>query len=188
MSITDEDGNPIDDEEFPPFDSQEPSSTMSPCRNPLLLFSTSLINDGDFKPFTLLWALLQLGNLILLTLFILPSSKRIVWRLLATIYSLVLLLLAYFILQSTDLIVWSSLFCIVNLTYFVVRVAKWRGHFSADTEQVYRKLFAPLRISRPQFSQILSCKRNMRLLQSGEKYATEKVTRVDSLSLVLSGR
>ncbi|KAL4705474.1 hypothetical protein ACJJTC_017334, partial [Scirpophaga incertulas] len=52
---------------------------------------------------------------------------------------------------------------------------------------VYVALFKPLRVSRRQFRRVLMCMRNVRQLKCHELYAHEKVTKVDSLSLVLSG-
>lgn len=54
--------------------------------------------------------------------------------------------------------------------------------------QVYVALFAPLRVSRRQFRRVLQCMRSVRHLKCHELYAHEKVTKVDSLSLVLSGK
>lgn len=54
--------------------------------------------------------------------------------------------------------------------------------------QVYLAVFRPLRVSRSQFRKVLSCMRAIRCLKSQEVYAMEKVTKVDSLSLVLSGK
>ncbi|CAH2085008.1 unnamed protein product [Euphydryas editha] len=54
--------------------------------------------------------------------------------------------------------------------------------------QVYIALFKPLRVSRRQFRRVLMCMRNVRHLKCHELYAHEKVTKVDSLSLVLSGK
>nr|KPJ16206.1 Blood vessel epicardial substance [Papilio machaon] len=53
---------------------------------------------------------------------------------------------------------------------------------------VYVALFAPLRVSRRQFRRVLQCMRSVRHLKCHELYAHEKVTKVDSLSLVLSGK
>ena len=54
--------------------------------------------------------------------------------------------------------------------------------------QVYLALFKPLRVSRRQFRKVLSCMKLIRSLKYQEVYAQEKVTKVDSLSLVLSGK
>lgn len=54
--------------------------------------------------------------------------------------------------------------------------------------QVYMALFKPLRVSRHQFKLVLNCMKLVRSLKYQEVYAQEKVTKVDSLSLVLSGK
>jgi blood vessel epicardial substance len=53
---------------------------------------------------------------------------------------------------------------------------------------VYIALFKPLRVSRRRFKKILSCLKTVRKLKSQEIYVQEKITKVDSLSLVLSGK
>ncbi|XP_065081589.1 uncharacterized protein LOC135704090 [Ochlerotatus camptorhynchus] len=54
--------------------------------------------------------------------------------------------------------------------------------------RVYVALFKPLRVSRHQFKKVLNCMKLVRSLKYQEIYAQEKVTKVDSLSLVLSGK
>lgn len=54
--------------------------------------------------------------------------------------------------------------------------------------QVYIAVFQPLRVSRHQFKKVLNCMKIIRQLKYQEVYAQEKVTKVDSLSLVLSGK
>jgi len=175
-------------------------SNPSPCRSSFLVNATLL--EGELHLFSWIWSgqfftrwtpvhhiSLQLANLCLLILFIIPtSSATVIWRLLAMSYSACMISFGYFVFRSLDLIAWNSAFFIVNLLYLVLRAVRWRGKFAADIEQVYRKLFSPLRISRPQFSQVLNCKRNNRILHPGDNYAIEKITRVDSLALLLSGR
>ncbi|KAG4077758.1 hypothetical protein HA402_011187, partial [Bradysia odoriphaga] len=53
---------------------------------------------------------------------------------------------------------------------------------------IYSSLFQPLRVSRYQFKKILSCMKLIRSLRYQEVYAQEKVSKIDSLSLVLSGK
>ena len=47
---------------------------------------------------------------------------------------------------------------------------------------------APFRLERCDFARILCCMREIKVLKHGQDYVTEKLTPVDSLSLVLSGR
>ncbi|XP_046986009.1 popeye domain-containing 2 [Schistocerca americana] len=58
----------------------------------------------------------------------------------------------------------------------------------AERMAVYLALFQPLRVTRHQFKKVLNCMRNIRKLKYQEVYAQEKVTKVDSLSLVLTGK
>ncbi|CAG2063263.1 unnamed protein product [Timema podura] len=53
---------------------------------------------------------------------------------------------------------------------------------------VYLALFRPLKVTRHQFKKVLNCMKLIRQLKYQEVYAQEKVTKVDSLSLVLSGK
>uniref|UniRef100_A0A182PM53 POPDC1-3 domain-containing protein n=1 Tax=Anopheles epiroticus TaxID=199890 RepID=A0A182PM53_9DIPT len=53
---------------------------------------------------------------------------------------------------------------------------------------VYIALFKPLRVSRHQFKKVLNCMKIVRPLKYQEIYVQEKITKVDSLSLVLSGK
>ncbi|KXJ73239.1 hypothetical protein RP20_CCG016232 [Aedes albopictus] len=63
------------------------------------------------------------------------------------------------------------------------------GSFSGRRgSPVYVALFKPLRVSRHQFKKVLNCMKLVRSLKYQEIYAQEKVTKVDSLSLVLSGK
>lgn len=61
-------------------------------------------------------------------------------------------------------------------------------HISLSLFQVYVALFQPLRVTRHQFRKVLNCMKVIRSLKYQEVYAQEKVTKVDSLSLVLSGK
>jgi len=54
--------------------------------------------------------------------------------------------------------------------------------------QVYLALFQPLKVTRHQFKKVLNCMKMIRQLKYQEVYAQEKATKVDSLSLVLSGK
>jgi hypothetical protein len=54
--------------------------------------------------------------------------------------------------------------------------------------QVYMALFQPLKVTRHQFKKVLNCMKMIRRLKYHEVYPQEKATKVDSLSLVLSGK
>ncbi|EEB11348.1 popeye domain containing protein, putative [Pediculus humanus corporis] len=53
---------------------------------------------------------------------------------------------------------------------------------------VYVALFRPLKVNRRQFKKVLNCMKLIRQLKYQEVYAQERATKVDSLSLVLSGK
>ncbi|KAK6640790.1 hypothetical protein RUM44_012487 [Polyplax serrata] len=54
--------------------------------------------------------------------------------------------------------------------------------------KVYLALFRPLKVNRHQFKKVLNCMKLIRQLKYQEVYAQERATKVDSLSLVLSGK
>lgn len=60
--------------------------------------------------------------------------------------------------------------------------------FPHDVEMVYRNLFKPLRVSRKWFKKIYYCNREIQTLKPNDVYAIEGRTRVDRLTLLLSGR
>ncbi|XP_023316606.1 blood vessel epicardial substance isoform X2 [Trichogramma pretiosum] len=88
-----------------------------------------------------------------------------------------------------DAALWNILFVLINLIHVCVLIYRLRPvRFSKEIEEVYRAVFQPLRVSRHQFKKVLSCMKLIRQLKYQEVYAQEKVTKVDSLSLVLSGK
>ena len=54
--------------------------------------------------------------------------------------------------------------------------------------QVYEDLCAPFHLERSDFAQVLLCMREIKIIKAGNDYVTEKMSPVDSLSMVLSGR
>ncbi|GBP80364.1 hypothetical protein EVAR_54752_1 [Eumeta japonica] len=79
---------------------------------------------------------------------------------------------------------------ILNRQFYHDLIVDDRGRTNSSVfrSQVYTALFAPLRVSRRQFRRVLQCMRSVKHLKCQELYAHEKVTKVDSLSLVLSGK
>ena len=55
-------------------------------------------------------------------------------------------------------------------------------------EEVYTQLFLPLKVTKSQFQSLLEGTKEKRLVGAKEFVIEEKVSRVNSLSLVLSGR
>ncbi|XP_026318800.1 blood vessel epicardial substance-like isoform X2 [Hyposmocoma kahamanoa] len=90
---------------------------------------------------------------------------------------------------NLDAVIWDCAFLVINFVYLAMHFYLLRPiKFHKEIEEVYIALFKPLRVSRRQFRRVLMCMRNVRHLKCHELYAHEKVTKVDSLSLVLSGK
>ncbi|KAL5277529.1 hypothetical protein ACFFRR_002636 [Megaselia abdita] len=90
---------------------------------------------------------------------------------------------------TPDIVIWAGLILVVNLIYLIILLCRLRPiRFDKEIESVYISLFKPLRVSRHQFKTVLNCMKLIRSLKYQEIYAQEKVTKVDSLSLVLSGK
>ncbi|XP_025416603.1 blood vessel epicardial substance-like isoform X2 [Sipha flava] len=91
--------------------------------------------------------------------------------------------------QCWTSLLWNTASAVVNVIYIFVLLYQLRPiKFNDELEQVYDSLFSPLKVSRKQFRKIISCMKMIRPLKTLEIFAEEKVTRVDSLSLVLSGK
>uniref|UniRef100_A0AAG5DVR5 POPDC1-3 domain-containing protein n=1 Tax=Anopheles atroparvus TaxID=41427 RepID=A0AAG5DVR5_ANOAO len=100
-----------------------------------------------------------------------------------------MLLWGWFVNCSLDAVVWFGGFLVVNTIYVVILLCKIRPvKFDREIESVYIALFKPLRVSRHQFKKVLNCMKIVRSLKFQEIYVQEKITKVDSLSLVLSGK
>ncbi|XP_066906160.1 blood vessel epicardial substance isoform X5 [Halyomorpha halys] len=96
---------------------------------------------------------------------------------------------AWAALCSADRLFWNLALALVNALHALVLLYRLRPvRFSKEVEEVYEAVFEPLRVSRHQFKKVLSCMKMIRQLRYQEVYAQEKVTKVDSLSLVLSGK
>jgi len=162
------------------IDSIIPSSTSSP--------TTSI----QFHHYTT-----HLAHLALFFLFILISfSDSCLHKSFALLYSSLSLLWAWFTfgMPQWDLVAWYLAFLVcltasltVGLLGKLGRMCK-RRTTGSEHDKAYTTLFAPLHITRTQFSRIISTIRNTRVLSAGDTYAMEKVTRVDSLGLLLSGK
>lgn len=88
-----------------------------------------------------------------------------------------------------DITIWNCLFVAINFIYICILLYRLRRiKFTKEVEHVYNAVFKPLRVSRHQFKKVLHCMKTIRQLKYQEVYAQEKVTKVDSLSLVLSGK
>ncbi|XP_049872758.1 blood vessel epicardial substance-like isoform X2 [Pectinophora gossypiella] len=133
----------------------------------------------------------QVANVCFLLSFLAPHTQTgILWLRVALILGCAFFgLWAWSIECYLDAVLWNSAFIVINFVYFAIQFYLLRPiKFHKDIEEVYIALFKPLRVSRRQFRRVLICMRNVRHLKCHELYAHEKVTKVDSLSLVLSGK
>ncbi|XP_037029954.1 blood vessel epicardial substance isoform X2 [Bradysia coprophila] len=133
----------------------------------------------------------QLGNAFFFLAFVAPhGSYGMLWLRCSLVVGCILLTMWGWIIEcSADVVLWSSIFLATNLVYLVVLLCRLRPvRFEKEIESIYSSLFQPLRVSRYQFKKILSCMKLIRSLRYQEVYAQEKVSKIDSLSLVLSGK
>lgn len=133
----------------------------------------------------------QVANSLFLIAFLSPNGSygALCTRCALVLASIFLIMWSYFIECSLDALVWSSSFLCINFVYLTILMYRLRPiRFEKEIDAVYETLFEPLHVSRHQFRKILNCMKTIRSLKYQEVYAQEKVTKVDSLSLVLSGK
>uniref|UniRef100_A0AAG5DWG1 POPDC1-3 domain-containing protein n=1 Tax=Anopheles atroparvus TaxID=41427 RepID=A0AAG5DWG1_ANOAO len=133
----------------------------------------------------------QIGHALFLVAFLAPNipSGFLLLRCAAIAGCILMLLWGWFVNCSLDAVVWFGGFLVVNTIYVVILLCKIRPvKFDREIESVYIALFKPLRVSRHQFKKVLNCMKIVRSLKFQEIYVQEKITKVDSLSLVLSGK
>lgn len=93
------------------------------------------------------------------------------------------------VLCCFDAFLWNATFVGINFIHVCILLYYLRPvKFTKEVEEVYLALFQPLKVTRHQFKKVLNCMKIIRQLKYQEVYAQEKVTKVDSLSLVLSGK
>lgn len=135
--------------------------------------------------------LFQLANAFLFLSYLAPVGIHglLYLRTCLMIGSLFFALWGWIILCAFDTFLWNAVFTVINLIHVAVILYILRPvKFSAELERVYRELFQPLKVSRHQFKQAIHCMREIKTLKPREPYCVENVTKVDRLSLVLSGR
>lgn len=133
----------------------------------------------------------QIANALFLIAFLSPNGSygALCTRCALVFGSIFLIMWSYFIECSLDALVWSSSFLCINCVYLTILIYRLRPiRFENEIDAVYETLFKPLHVTRHQFRKILNCMKLIRSLKYQEVYAQEKVTKVDSLSLVLSGK
>ena len=144
----------------------------------------------------------QVANLFLLlsSLF----SKIIFFRTMLVLSFSFSTVWGWTVVSGLDTTAWNCLLTVINLAWCLQTV--WRGRtvtLSQEMEMVYMQIFKPLMVSRrqfkvrirsvkfsllDQFQTLLGVIKEIRKLSPKEVIIEEKVTRVDSLSQVLSGR
>ncbi|XP_055682180.1 blood vessel epicardial substance isoform X2 [Lutzomyia longipalpis] len=133
----------------------------------------------------------QLGNAIMAVAFLAPGNPYgQLWLRSVLVIGCVLMAMWGWLVECTvDAFVWAIVFLVINFIHVIVLLFRLRPvKFEKEIESVYAALFQPLRVSRHQFKKVLNCMKLVRSLKYQEVYAQEKVTKVDSLSLVLSGK
>ncbi|XP_002134557.1 blood vessel epicardial substance isoform X1 [Drosophila pseudoobscura] len=133
----------------------------------------------------------QLGWAFLFLAFLAPHGPfGSLWmRAMLLIGCIMMGMYGYLVECTPDVVLWSGLGIGVNFIYLIVVLCRLRPvRFEQEIEAVYMALFQPLHVTRHQFKKVLNCMKVIRALKYQEVYAQEKVTKVDSLSLVLSGK
>ncbi|XP_014298988.1 popeye domain-containing protein 3 isoform X1 [Microplitis demolitor] len=133
----------------------------------------------------------QLANAFFLLSHLAPSGIHGVLYLRCTLLigCAFLALWGWTIVCWLDAAMWNGLFVAINFVHVCTLLYRLRPiKFSREVEEVYAAVFQPLRVSRHQFKKVLNCMKAIKPLKYQEVYAQEKSTKVDSLSLVLSGK
>ncbi|XKL66585.1 hypothetical protein PGB90_010005 [Kerria lacca] len=90
---------------------------------------------------------------------------------------------------SLDVVIWNVTFVICNVIYIVVLlIYLWPTRFTKEIEELYTDVFRPLKVTRKQFKKLVKCIKTIKSMKYQEIYAQEKVTRVEFLSVLLSGK
>ncbi|XP_035208156.1 blood vessel epicardial substance-like isoform X1 [Stegodyphus dumicola] len=151
-------------------------------------FSWTLCFDQWLPPNHILF---QLANAFLFLSYLAPVGIHglLYLRTCLMIGSIFFALWGWIILCALDTLIWNAVFTLINFIHVTIILYMLRPvKFSEEIEEVYRDLFQPLRVTRHQFRQAIHCMREIKTLKPREPYCIENVTKVDRLSLVLSGR
>lgn len=133
----------------------------------------------------------QLANIFFFLSYLAPSGLygMVYLRCTHLIGCALFALWGWSVICSFDAFLWNVNFVVINFIHVCVLLYRLRPvKFTKEVEEVYVALFQPLKVSRHQFKKVLDCMKMIRQLKYQEVYAQEKVTKVDSLSLVLSGK
>ncbi|EFX82706.1 hypothetical protein DAPPUDRAFT_210626 [Daphnia pulex] len=94
----------------------------------------------------------------------------------------------WFILCAFDTFLWNAFFLLINVVHVIYLLCSLKPpKFDKQVEEVYKTIFQPLKVSKQQFQKVVNCMKLIKPLKRGEHFAVEKVTRVETLSLLLSG-
>lgn len=90
---------------------------------------------------------------------------------------------------SNEIFAWNVACVIVNVGKVLYLLYSMRQvRFAKEFEDIYRMLFEPLHVTRFLFKQLVSAEYGQSMvLQAGEAYAMENVTKTDRLGLLISG-
>ncbi|XP_017869207.1 PREDICTED: blood vessel epicardial substance isoform X2 [Drosophila arizonae] len=155
------------------------------------------INPGDWSiEQCLIWQqphhlYFQLGWAFLFLAFLAPHGPfGSLWMRATMLIGCIMMGMYGYLIECTpDVVLWSGLGIGINFIYLIVVLCRLRPvRFDQEIEAMYVALFQPLHVTRQQFRKVLNCMKVIRGLKYQEVYAQEKVTKVDSLSLVLSGK
>jgi len=154
-------------------------------------FTSLLKNEGCSDWVGIQHIYYQISNILFLIAFLLPLSGTFTLFFRAFIVSGYFLNLSYGmdITCDFDTILWSCIFIFINAGWFIAAFLNLRFKpLDKKFDSVYRKLFQPLQLSQKQFQMLIDECRTRKILTAKEIYVEEKITRVDSLTLVLTGR
>lgn len=132
----------------------------------------------------------QLANTCLFLSYLAPAGLwgLIYLRLVLAVASFFFALWGWVILCAFDTFLWNAFFTLINVVHGIYLLCSLRPvRFDKQVEEVYKTIFQPLKVSKQQFKKVVNCMKSIRPLKRGEHFAVEKQTRVESLSLLLSG-
>ena len=137
--------------------------------------------------------LYQVASLFFAVAFLVPDVVRChVMLLRATLCLGCACLVAWggVVLCHVDVIVWYLVFLAVNIFHLVYAVSDgWPTRMPADVEDVYAKLFRPLRVDRQTFRDLAVGHGHVTELPVAGRYAVEGTSRTgETLSILLVGR
>jgi len=143
----------------------------------------------------------QIGHLALMLTTLIPLgnlghfsglSRLLLLRCGLLVYSVMISMWSLMVSCNLDTLVWSLVITCINTIWclhslYVIYTSKCLT-IPKEMRTAYDSLFAPLGVDTRQFKKLLSCTKEIREVQAKETVITEKISRVDCLSLVLSGR